>query len=165
MKNLSLNEALQNTDTLYEELQEISKSILASCNKEANDLIQSIRGRVDNLSDEDIRRFMLKISLVSFSFSELKEKSTLKAQCAEILKKERYATEFHKAEGSVAAKESMATLNASQEVLVEAVYTMVATSLKTKLDELHRVVDSLKSVLMSRMSEAKLTSNPFSVQE
>ena len=31
--------------------------------------------------------------------------------------------------------------------------------LKTKSDEIHRVVDSLKNILISRASEAKLTPN------
>ena len=49
--------------------------------------------------------------------------------------------------------------NVSENILVEAVHSMVASALKVKLDEMHRVVDALKTVTMSRMSEAKLTIN------
>jgi hypothetical protein len=34
-------------------------------------------------------------------------------------------------------------------------YNLVANLLKTKLDQLHRLVDALKSILMSRMQETK----------
>ena len=40
--------------------------------------------------------------------------------------------------------------------MTEAVYDLVAALLKGAQDECHRVVDALKTVLMSRMQEAKL---------
>ena len=45
----------------------------------------------------------------------------------------------------------------AEEILAEEIYTLMANTFKVKLDEIHRVVDTLKSVLMSRMQEAKLT--------
>jgi len=50
-------------------------------------------------------------------------------------------------------------LAASEEIIVESLYKLVANLLKTKLDALHRLVDALKSVLMSKMQEAKLYAN------
>ena len=39
--------------------------------------------------------------------------------------------------------------------MVELLYELISNLLKTKLDELHRLTDTLKSILMSRMQEAK----------
>jgi hypothetical protein len=59
-------------------------------------------------------------------------------------------------------RENTATIESSAEILAEEIYTLVANMLKTKLDELHRIVSTLQSVLMTRMQEAKLSS--FDVQ-
>ena len=89
-------------------------------------------------------------------FSEIKEKSALKAECAVTLRKDRYAEEFSLADGAVANKDSIAIRNISEEILVEAIYELISSLFKVKLDETHRLVDTLKTVLMTRLSEAKL---------
>ena len=104
-----------------------------------------------------LRIYMMKLSLASFSFSEVKEKSALKAECAETLRKEAYAKNFNATEGSVAFRENTATINSNYEALAGQVYELVANLFKVKLDEVHRVVATINSVLMSRMQEAKLT--------
>ncbi len=67
--------------------------------------------------------------------------------------------EFNKSEGSVAAKEHTATINTSDKILTNIIYDIIANMFKTKLDECHRVVAALTTVLTSRMSEAKLKAN------
>ena len=52
-------------------------------------------------------------------------------------------------------KSNIATIAASAEVASEALYNLIANLLKNKVDQLHRLVDALKSILMSRMQEAK----------
>ena len=44
---------------------------------------------------------------------------------------------------------------AALKAVTEALYNLIANLLKTKLDQLHRLVDALKSILMSRMQETK----------
>ena len=43
----------------------------------------------------------------------------------------------------------------AENIVVSCLYELVASLVKTKLDSLHRLVDVLKSVLMSKMQEAK----------
>ena len=85
------------------------------------------------------------------------DKSLFKATLGETLRKEAYAHSFNATEGTVAVRENTSIINTSAELLAEELYTLVANMFKTKTDEIHRVVDSLKSVLMSRMQEAKLS--------
>lgn len=154
--NEKLQTALNNADMVYDNLVVIANEIVEDYTGDIDSIISETTSNVENLSVEQIRQLILKLSLKSFAFSSVKEKAALKAECAETLRKEAYAREFAGAEGAVAAKENLATVKISNEVLVESIYNLVSSLFKTKLDELHRVVDALKSVLMSKMQETKL---------
>lgn len=157
----SLEEALKNTDTTYNELVEIANKMIRIYTGDIDKVIADV-SNIENLTNDDIRNTMTKLSLKAYQFGDVKEKSSLKAECAEALRKEAYAKEFSLGDGSVASKDTNATLNISNEIMTEAIYNLVASLFKTKLDEIHRVVDTLKTVLMSRMQEAKLTAGgPF----
>lgn len=154
-----LQKALDNVDMTYTELVEIADDIINTYTQEVESIIESVN-KIENLTNDMVRDTMLKLSLQAFRFSNVKEKSSLKAECAEILRKEAYAKSFNAGDGSVANRDNNALLNISNEILSETVYNLVADLFKTKLDEIHRVVDTLKTILMSRMAEAKLTSIP-----
>ena len=77
---------------------------------------------------------------------------------AEILKKEAYAISFNSSEGSVAVKDNNSVLSISNEIVTECIYNLVASLFKIKLDELRRIIDILKTILMSRLSEMKMSS-------
>lgn len=153
-----LKEALSNIDMMYNDLVEIANKIVIIYTKDIDDLVSNAYNNVNNLSNEDIRQLMLKLSLKSYSFGDTKEKSSLKSKCAETIKKEAYAIKFNEIDGTVAYKENTATIEISDEIVSNAIYDLVANLFRTRLDEIHRVVDSLKSVLVSRMQEAKLSS-------
>lgn len=151
-----LSKSLEAANVTYDELIPLANSIIKKCTADADNIIEEAKQNIYVMTNDYIRNIMLNLSFTSYSFSELKEKSALKAVCAEILKDENYSIELNKADGTVAQKQSTALLNNIDNVLVEAVYDMVANSIKTKLDEIHRVVDTLKNVLISRQTEAKL---------
>ena len=155
MKDLTT--ALQNINMTYQQLVEISNEIVSKCTKKSDDIVKQITENTENLSNDALRTSMLNLSLTAYSFCEIKEKAAMKAECAEIVRKELYAKEFNGADGSVAVRENIALLNSSEEVLAETVYNLVSATLKVKLDEIHRIVDTLKIILTSRLSEAKLT--------
>lgn len=155
----SLQKALDATETTYADLVSIANTIMKEHVAEVNKLIQQAYDNIDNLSNENIRQLITKLSLQSFNFGDVKDKATLKSKCAEALRAEAYALEFNKSEGSVAAKEHTATINTSDKILTNIIYDIIANMFKTKLDECHRVVAALTTVLTSRMSEAKLKAN------
>lgn len=150
--------ALDKVDTTYEELIVVANSILQEVTGDLDEMMNSAYNDVERLSNEAIRDLMLKLSLRSYSFSEIKEKSIFKATLGETLRKEAYAKNFNEAEGTVAVRENSAILNTADEIIAEEIYTLVSSLFKTKLDEVHRIVAALQSVLMSRMQEAKLSS-------
>ena len=160
MKRGQLTLALDHADAVYNDIVVIADDIIKHYLWEIDSLIKTATEK-DSLSNDDIRHLILQLSLKSYGFSEIKEKSALKVECAEALRKEKYALKFNETDGTVAYKENQATISSTDEILVEAIYSLVASLFKTKQDEIHRVVDSLKSILVSRNMEAKLSSELF----
>lgn len=150
--------ALDNVDATYEELIDIANDIFKEIIGDLDTIIQSAYNDVESLTNDAIRDLILRLSLRSYSFSEIKEKSQLKATLAETLKKEAYARNFNSTEGTVAVRDNNAILSTSAEILAEEIYTLVASLFKTKLDEIHRIISALQTVLTTRLSEAKLAS-------
>lgn len=150
----NLQEALDNADMTYNQLVEIANDIIEEYTRDIDVIIKGIVP--ESLSNDDLRNVMVSLSLKAFRFGDIKEKSSLKAECAEILRKESYAKAFNGSEGSVAIRENSATLGVSNEILTETIYNLIADLFKVKLDEIHRIVSVLQTVLTSRLSEAKL---------
>lgn len=154
-----LKEALQQTQTVYQELVEIADGILKPFTEEIDEIINNTTKRVESLTNEEVRNIMLTLSLRAYTIGEIKEKSSLKLACAETLRDEKYARVFNESDGAVKAKENIALLESSYETLSQAVFDEIYSMLKTKLEQTHRVIDSLKNILISRASEAKMTPN------
>lgn len=155
--NANVTKALENIDATYDSLIVIANDIFNVVASEIDMLMKIAYDNADSMTNDSIRDLMMKLSLRSYSFSEIKEKSAFKAVLGETLRKETYAENFNKAEGTVAVRENTAILNSSPEILAEEIHTLVSNMLKTKLDEIHRVVNTLQTVLMTRMQEAKLS--------
>lgn len=150
-----LSVALNNLETNYQYLVEIANGMLANVLGPVSELVNEVQARANNMSIDQLRDFILRLQLKAFEISEIKEKSALKAELAEALQKEKYAISFNGADGTAAVKGNIATVESSGEIASEALYNLVANLLKTKLDQLHRLVDCLKSILVSRMQETK----------
>lgn len=151
----SLKEALEVVDETYDELHEIAKKIISEYSEEVDDIIKKANS-VKDMSDAQIRNLITLLSLKSYSLSEAKENSIMKLACAVAERKSKYSEAYKKAEGTQGDKNSEAQSETVFETLAESVYDLVASMLKSKIDEVHRIVDALKSNLMSRMAEAKL---------
>ena len=152
-----VQEALSNVDMVYSDLVEIANDMLAQATGDIAAVIEPVYENVEKLTNDDLKNIILKLAVRSISFSEIKEKAAFKATLGETLRKEAYAKSFNQTEGTVAVRENTSIINTSAEILAEEIYTLVSNMFKVRLDEIHRVVDTLKSVLMSRMQEAKLT--------
>ena len=150
-----LNAALGNVETTYKDLVDVANGMLAPMFDPINQLVSEINTKVNAMPVEQIRDYILQLQLKAFEISETKEKAALKAELAETLQKERFAISFSGLEGSAAVKEKLALVDTSAEYVSEALYNLIANLLKTKVDQLHRLVDALKSILMSRMQETK----------
>lgn len=156
--NANVSKALSNIDVVYDDLIEVANDIFKETTGEIDVIMANAYNNIENMPNDAIRDLLLRLSLKSYTFSEIKEKSAFKAILGEVMRKEAYAHNFNSSEGTVAVRDNTAIINSGAEIIAEEIYSLVASMLKTKLDEIHRVVDTLKSVLMSRMQEAKLAS-------
>lgn len=154
-----LETSLNNVEATYSELVVIANDMLGPIFTPINEIINQVNANVNAMPIDQIRDYILTLQLKAFEISEIKEKAALKAELAEVLQKEKFAVSFNGLDGSAAAKEKLALVETSAEIVTEALYSLVANLLRTKLDQLHRLVDALKSILMSRMQENKFIQN------
>lgn len=159
MTTIRLNKALDNVETTYSEIVHIANDMVAPLFNPINALVTEITEAQSSMPIETLRGFLLRVQLRAFELTEIKEKSILKADCAEALRKEKYALKYNTTDGATGIRDNVAFLDTSEEVVVEALYNLVAGLFKAKLDSLYRLADTLKSILMSKMQEAKLTMN------
>ena len=152
-----LNKALETVEMTYAQIKEIADSMLAGPFEEPNRIIEMIQYNVESMSIDMLRDYILRLQLAVYSLSELRDRSGIKASCAEAIRKEAYAASYIGQEGTAGVKDSNTTLAISENIVAQCLYDLVASLTKTKVDQLHRMIDSLKSILMSRMQEAKLS--------
>lgn len=151
----SLQDALDKVELNYHDLVDIANEATADQFDKANTLVDSITKNINKLTPDQIRDSMLQLQLEAYRLSEIKEKSQLKADLAEALMKEKYAMTFNSLEGAAAVKDKLSQVQIADEVVSETFYNLIAALFKTKVDQLHRLVSVLNSILMSRMQEAK----------
>lgn len=159
MAKPDIQSALNNIDMTYNDLIEIVDDTRTSVLYDVDILIDDVRNNIQDMSNDKIRDILVRLAVQSYSFSSIKDKASFKASLAETLRKEAYAKAFGNAVGTVAQKDGQALLDTSSEAVVEKIHDLMADLFKTSLDEIHRTVDVLKTVLMSRLTEAKLVSN------
>ena len=151
--------ALENVEMTYSDIVEIANDMTKDILAPTDDLVSEINHNLSALTVESIRDYIIRLQLRAYELSEIRERSALKAQCAEALKAEKHAKAFNAAEGSAAVKTNIALIESSEEIVVEALYEYIAGLFKTKLDQQHRLVAALQSVLISKMQEVKLSIN------
>lgn len=152
-----LNQALSNVELTYAQLKEIADDMLTEIVSPINNLIKVIGDDVNSLSIDQLKDYMWKLQFKAYTLSEVKERSLMKAEIAEALQKEKFADKFNSADGSAAVKNNIALIETSEEIVIQVLYEMISNLLKTKVDQIHRLVDCCKSILVTRMQEAKLS--------
>lgn len=154
-----LNKALEAVEMTYSQIKQIADDMVSAPFEEVNRLYEEVSLRVDTLSIEALRDYLLKLQLAAFGLSEMRDRSGAKAICAEAVRKEAYAVNYMSQEGTAASKDSATTLAIAENIVAQCLYDLVASLVKTKLDSTHRLIDTMKSILMSRMQEAKMSNS------
>lgn len=159
-------EAQKDVNDMYKNLTQIADDIIKKNTDNISKTIKAIEDNVENLTNEDLRKYTLKLASMAYALGDKVEHADFKRDCANALLKETNAKEFNLAAGPVATKQNVALLNTSQETAVNLLYNMVADSMKTKLQLTNRMLDSIKNVLISRNAEAKIQNQlGFGVKE
>ena len=152
-----LSKAISEVELTYEQIEQIANDIIKEPLDSVNQLVNEIQVNLPVMSADLLRDYMIKLQLEVFQISEIRDKAAAKAQCAEALRKEAYSTSFLIQEGTAGQKDANATIAISENIVTECLYDLVSNLVKTKIDQGLRLVDTLKSALVSRMQEAKIS--------
>jgi len=152
----TFQEAQKDVNVMYKNLVQIADDIIKKNTEHLDKTIKQIENNVENLTDSDLRNYILKLASLAYALGDKVEHADFKRDCANALLKETNAREFNLAAGPVATKQNVALLNTSQETAVNILYNVVADSMKSKLQLTNRMLDSIKNVLISRSAEAKI---------
>lgn len=152
-----LSKAISEVELTYEQIEQIANDIIKEPLDSVNQLVNEIQVNLPVMSADLLRDYMIKLQLAVFQISEIRDKAAAKAQCAEALRKEAYSASFLLQEGTAGQKDANATIAISENIVTECLYDLVSNLVKTKIDQGLRLVDTLKSALVSRMQEAKIS--------
>lgn len=157
MMTKDLSKAISEVEITYEQIEQIANDIIKEPLQSVNQIVDEIQVNLPVMSADLLRDYMVKLQLAVFQISEIRDKAAAKAQCAEALRKEAYSTSFLIQEGTAGQKDANATIAISENIVTECLYDLVSNLVKTKIDQGLRLVDTLKSALVSRMQEAKIS--------
>lgn len=153
--NNAVNEIyFQLSDAIKETVNEIIKPI--------DDIVKELSKGINLFSNNELWDFQLRLGIESYKLANIKEQSSLKEACAEALYKEGLAKAYSEASGAAETKKQASILVSIEKQAVSMLYTSVASLLKTKLDEAHRLVNIIQNIQISRAAEAKLKGSPRS---
>ena len=153
---MDIEQARKDCRHVYLQLQPIAKEAVEKYSKPIDTIVKEM-SKLESMTDEEIRQLMMRLSIECYFFGNYTAESSLMSDCATILQKEKNAKEYSTATGTQAEKTSIATINSMDKQAVSSLYKMVKDLMNVKLDEAHRLVNTLNSVLISRSAEKKLS--------
>lgn len=146
-------------DETYKNIVAIADDLVAKSARSIDDLVKEIKRNLVNLTNQEISNYMLQLSIEAYYFGQKKEHATLKQEIAEAAVKEGLAKSYNTTEGTVAFRQNQAMLDISEKQAVKLLYDVTAGLMKTKLDEIHRLINVLNGALINRNAEAKLNNS------
>lgn len=152
---MEIENAKRELEELYGNLTPIIKEVVDKYSKDLDKMFHKLTNAT-NFTNDEIREAMLSLSVESYMFGMNKDLSVLKQDCAVTLMKEKQAQSYNSATGTQAIRNNQAIIDTTDKQVVNLIYSGVANMMKTKLDESHRMINVLNSILISRNAEAKI---------
>lgn len=112
---------------------------------------------VDDLSIEDLNRILIKITTYSYFLGTRQEYLGIRHDIADMVHMEKYnMTYIDTTSGTVANKTAKAEEASKDEKVISIVYDRAYKILKLKNDAAIRMIDSIKKIVSSRLTEMQL---------
>ena len=153
---MEYKEAKKEVKQIYKDLSPIVKETVRKNSKEVDAIMENIRKNLDTMTNQEIQQNMLKLSVECYYLSERKENANLMQDIAIALNKSSYAEAYNGNEGTQQQRANQAIVDTADKEIVKILQTRISDSLKGKLDEAHRMCNTLSNVLISRNAENKL---------
>lgn len=151
-----VNSAKKEVSEIYNSLKPIVKETVDRNTKEIDAIIDKIKKNLTTLTNKELQDYMLQLSIELYYFSERKDMSLLMQECAIAVSKGAQADIFNGTAGTQAVRSNQAVIESMDKQVVAMIQSAVANSMKSKLDEAHRIVNILSNVLISKNAENKL---------
>lgn len=158
---VDIKNAKLQVDDMTKSLSEIVDDIVHKQSKALDDLVKKLHN-VDNLSNDEIRKLLISVSIEAYNLSNFKEQSALKESCSSALYKEGLANAYNLNTGTVEARKNQSLQDNLDKQVVNILYSNVCDRFTAKVHEAHKLASVLSNVLISRASDAKLYYNPRS---
>lgn len=157
---MDITTAKSDVQSMFDSLAPIVLEVAGKYSKEADKLIDKLVN-ANSFTNEELREAILQLSIEAYMFSMSKDASILKQDCATTLLKESQAKLYNATQGTQVVRQNQSIVDSVDKQVVNMLYSAVANMMKTKLDEIHRLLNTLNSILISRNAEAKLNAgNP-----
>lgn len=141
----------------YSNLAPVVKDIVAKHTKNIDEAMKKIKkDSAETMSNKELRNLILELQVEEFYFAPSKDLAVLRQECAVALERTAQAEIYNGTEGTQNYRTNKATANTVDKEVVRILYNAVANTMKTKLEETHRMIGVLNSILISRSAEAKL---------
>lgn len=160
-----LNEAREEVEELSAGLADIIKEIVGQYTENLNNIVGELAKGINLYSNTELWDFQMRLSVEAYELGNVKELASLKDACAEALYKQGLANSFTTSSGTQEIKKQQSMLDTVDKQVVSILYASVASILKTKCDEAHRLVSTIQNIQISRAAEAKQISSPRSEQD
>ena len=148
---------------IYGDLSPIVKDTVAKHSKEMDAIIYKIKSKTKNgssLTSKEIKDYMMQLSIETYDFAQSKDMSILMQECAIAVSKSTQAEIFNSTAGTQAVRGNQSIVESIDKQLVAILQSAVANCMKSKLDEAHRMINTLSGILISMNAENKLKGVP-----
>lgn len=156
----TIEKARKDAQTTFRELSPMVKEVVNKHSKEIDAIIAKIKKDLAVLTNKELQTYMLQLSIEAYEFAQSKDLATLQQECALVTQKHKQASIFNGTVGTQVVRTNESITGSVDQQVVTMIYNAVANCMKSKLDEVHRIVNILSNVLISRNAENKLKGAP-----
>lgn len=153
---MDIKAAQNDVRNMYKDLKPIVDDVVVKHSSSIDMIIKKIKDNLNNLTNKEIREYIMQLSIEAYYFAQDKDMSLLMQECSTAILKVKNADEFNAATGTQSSKSNEAIINSQPQMVTNMVYSAISNRMKSKLDETHRVINMLSSILISNNAEAKL---------
>lgn len=153
---IDIKSAKKEVQEVYAYLKPMVKDVVSKHSKEIDNIIDKVKKNATTMDNRELQNYMLQLQIEAYYFAEGKDLSVLMQECALAVSKEKQADIFNSTAGTQAVRSNQAIIESMDKQTVVLIQNAVANSMKSKLDETHRMISVLSNILISRNAENKL---------
>lgn len=147
---------------LYKQLKDAAVESVNAMTATLDGMIKQLESGVGTMSNSELWDMQMKLGVETYKLGIAKEQSSLKSTCSDAFYKLSLAQSFCSIDGAQETKKQKSIADNIETQAVAMIYSTASSILKTKMDEAHRIVNIIQSILISRASDAKNSGNPRS---